>query len=224
MSGSPDTASKSRSNTPSRAQRRNRRKALFQLPNPDGRSRHGKPARTRHNTTFRNSRVPAAVTPRSVALPGSRPSIRPPPHRIANNKAARIHHVAPKRELESHPHQNVNPYCPQNLVEPEFFDAEKFPNATFKSTRVVVGKDGETAEITGDLTVKGVTKPVVLQARFGGAGITRNPPRTGAMQRTIGFSAHTKIKRSDFDMGYGVPLVSDEMSLKISVAFEKPLN
>jgi polyisoprenoid-binding protein YceI len=76
--------------------------------------------------------------------------------------------------------------------------------------------DGTSAKISGDLTIKGVTKPVVLDAQFSGAGV-------GPMNKkdTIGFHAETKIKRSDFGISYGVPFVPDEVPLQISVAFEK---
>src|SRR3712207_2430506 len=60
-SGSSDRRSKSRSNTPARAQRRKRWKTLFQRPNAVGRSRHGRPVRTRHSTASRNSRLSFAV-------------------------------------------------------------------------------------------------------------------------------------------------------------------
>ena len=69
-SGSADNSSNSRSKTPFFAHRRKRWKTLFQLPNAGGRSRHGDPARTRHKTASKNRRLSAAVTPRSVALPG----------------------------------------------------------------------------------------------------------------------------------------------------------
>jgi polyisoprenoid-binding protein YceI len=102
----------------------------------------------------------------------------------------------------------------EHLKKPEFFDAAKFATATFKSTSVTV--DGTSAKISGDLTIKGVTKPVVLYAQFSGAGV-------GPMNKkdTIGFHAETKIKRSDFGISYGVPFVPDEVPLQISVAFEK---
>jgi polyisoprenoid-binding protein YceI len=102
----------------------------------------------------------------------------------------------------------------EHLKKPEFFDAAKFATATFKSTSVAV--DGTSAKISGDLTIKGVTKPVVLDAQFSGAGV-------GPMNKkdTIGFHAETKIKRSDFGISYGVPFVPDEVPLQISVAFEK---
>ncbi|PTQ10096.1 hypothetical protein CLG96_13245 [Sphingomonas oleivorans] len=101
-----------------------------------------------------------------------------------------------------------------HLKKPEFFDVEKFPTATFKSTSVAVS--GTSAKIAGTLTIKGVTKPVTLDAQFVGAGT--NPFNK---KDTIGFSATTKLKRSDFGVSYGIPLVTDEVDLKISVAFEK---
>ena len=101
-----------------------------------------------------------------------------------------------------------------HLMKPEFFDAAKFAAATFKSTSVAV--TGTEAKISGNLTIKGVTKPVVLDAAFSGAG-------AGPMNKkdTIGFHATTKIRRSDFGISYGIPFVPDEVPLEISVAFEK---
>ncbi|SNS40834.1 Polyisoprenoid-binding protein YceI [Sphingomonas laterariae] len=103
----------------------------------------------------------------------------------------------------------------QHLLGSDFFEATKFPTATFKSTSVVV--DGDDAKITGNLTIKGVTKQVVLDAEFQGAGLFAMTKKD-----TIGFEAETKIKRSDFGVSYGIPMVPDEVELKISVAFEKP--
>jgi polyisoprenoid-binding protein YceI len=102
----------------------------------------------------------------------------------------------------------------KHLLNPDFFDAAKFPTATFKSTSVTV--DGDEAKITGDLTIKGVTKQVVLDADFKGAGISPANKR-----ETVGFEAETKIRRSDFGVKYGIPMVPDEVELKINVAFEK---
>lgn len=103
----------------------------------------------------------------------------------------------------------------EHLAGTDFFDFAKFPAAKFVSTSVKAeGKDD--AEITGNLTIKGVTKQVTLDADFKGAGI--NPMNK---KETIGFSASTVIKRSDFGLGYGVPVVSDEVELKIVAAFEK---
>src|SRR3712207_2183283 len=74
-SGSSDTHSKIRSNTPARPQRRKRWNTLFQLPNPGGRSRQGRPVRTRHSTASRKRRLSFAVTPLSEALPGKSDAI-----------------------------------------------------------------------------------------------------------------------------------------------------
>jgi polyisoprenoid-binding protein YceI len=101
-----------------------------------------------------------------------------------------------------------------HLATPDFFDAEKFPTASFKSTRVTV--NGDEAKIEGNLTIRGVTKPVVLDAEFVGAGT--NP---FVKKPTVGFKAETTIKRSDFGISYGIPLVTDEVKLDIAAAFEK---
>ena len=97
---------------------------------------------------------------------------------------------------------------------PDFFGAEPAP-ARFVSTSITV--DGMTAKITGDLTLNGVTKSVTLEAEFTGAGT--NPFNR---RETVGFEAETTILRSDFGINYGIPLVSDEVELEITVAFEKP--
>ncbi len=87
-------------------------------------------------------------------------------------------------------------------------------DAKFVSTNVVAS--GTNAKITGNLTLNGITKPVVLNATFSGAGA--NPFNK---KPTIGFHATTTIKRSEFGVAYGIPVVSDEVKLDISVAFEK---
>ncbi len=99
---------------------------------------------------------------------------------------------------------------------PKFFDAAKFPTAKFVSTSVKAM--GNNAEIAGNLTIHGVTKPVVLKASFAAAGTTRMGP---AMQQ-VAFNATTTIKRSDFGLGMAVPMVGDAVSLKIVAAFMKP--
>ena len=101
----------------------------------------------------------------------------------------------------------------KHLSSADFFDVEKFPTAKFESTSVVVS--GQTAKITGDLTLHGVTKPVVLDAKFTGAGA--NPMSKAP---TVGFSATAKLNRSDFGLGRVVPVVGDEVDLKITAAFE----
>jgi polyisoprenoid-binding protein YceI len=98
---------------------------------------------------------------------------------------------------------------------PDFFGPAP-ADAKFVSTAVVA--TGTEAKITGNLTLNGVTKPVVLDAEFAGAG--KLPAGMGGKE-TIGFHAETTIKRSDFGISMGIPMVSDEVELDISVAFEK---
>lgn len=97
---------------------------------------------------------------------------------------------------------------------PDFFGPAPAP-ARFVSTKVERTGD-MTANITGNLTLNGVTKEVTFAAEFTGAG--NNPFNKRA---TIGFEAETEIERSDFGVNYGIPFVSDEVELDISVAFEK---
>jgi polyisoprenoid-binding protein YceI len=96
---------------------------------------------------------------------------------------------------------------------PDFFGPTP-ANARFISTSVKA--TGMTAKIAGNLTLNGITKPVLLNAKFTGAGM--NPFRK---KETVGFTATTTIKRSDFGITQGIPLVGDDVGLVISVAFEK---
>lgn len=95
----------------------------------------------------------------------------------------------------------------------QWFDSARFPNATFVSTKVTkLGND--TATIVGNLTLHGVTKPVTLKARLIGVGT--NPLDKSF---TIGFQATGAIKRSDFGIKQYLPLLTDEVALKIDTAF-----
>ena len=93
-----------------------------------------------------------------------------------------------------------------------FFEAEKFPTMTFKSTKVVV--NGQQADLTGDLTLHGVTKPITLKARLIGSG---NDPILKAF--AVGFEATGDINRSDFGIKQYLPLVGDDVRLTIAGAF-----
>ncbi|WGD28726.1 YceI family protein [Ancylobacter sp. WKF20] len=108
----------------------------------------------------------------------------------------------------------TSPRFAEHLASAEFFDAAKFPTATFTSTRVTVR--GTQATIEGDLTLHGVTRPVTLEARFIGAGY--NPQHKA---ENVGFTATANVKRSDFGLGEAVPMVSDEVTLTIVGAFKK---
>lgn len=101
----------------------------------------------------------------------------------------------------------------EHLQAPDFFDAARFPEGRFTATSVKV--NGTNATIAGNLTLKGVTKPVVLDARFVGAAA--NPM---SKKLNIGFQATTTIQRSAFGISYGIPMVSDAVRLTINAAFE----
>ncbi|MCR6659609.1 MAG: YceI family protein [Asticcacaulis sp.] len=96
-----------------------------------------------------------------------------------------------------------------HLKSADFFDAAKFPTATFKSTKVVQ-TSATTADVTGDLTIHGVTKPVTLK-------VTLNKKDVHPMMKKVdaGFTATGTINRSDFGMGNYVPAVSDQVDLYI---------
>lgn len=98
---------------------------------------------------------------------------------------------------------------------PDFFGAEPAP-ARFVSKSVEIGPDGTSADIVGDLTLNGVTREVRLDASFTGAGPS---PMTKA--ETVGFEGRGVIKRSDFGIDFAIPVVSDEVELEFTAAFEK---
>lgn len=98
----------------------------------------------------------------------------------------------------------------EHLRSADFFDAAKFPSATFKSTKVESAGTNKLT-VTGDLTIKDITKPVVLDVTINAAG--EHP-----MMKVpaVGFDATTTLKRSDFGVGAYAPNVSDEVQLRIT--------
>lgn len=103
-----------------------------------------------------------------------------------------------------------------HLKSDAFFDIAKFPTATFTSTGVA--KSGDTLTINGNLTVHGVTKPVVLTAEG-----PRGPVAGMDHKQHAGFSASTTIKRSDFGIGPKFPaaMVGDDVKLNIELDVAK---
>jgi len=95
-----------------------------------------------------------------------------------------------------------------------FLDAAQYPAITFVSTSVEPSGD-RTAKVTGDLTLKGVTKPVTLDVTFAG----ELPAHPFAKAPAIGFSATGVFKRSDFGLDYLVPNVGDEVKVEIEGDF-----
>ncbi|MDR0183799.1 YceI family protein [Lysobacter arvi] len=98
----------------------------------------------------------------------------------------------------------------EHLRSADFFDAEKFPNITFKSTKVEAAGDKK-LRVFGDLTIKGVTKPVVLDTTINKIGEQPMAKRAAA-----GFDATTTIKRSDFGVDKYAPNVSDNVTIRIT--------
>lgn len=108
----------------------------------------------------------------------------------------------------------LNAALDKHLKSAEFLDTAKFPTATFKAVKVTQTGD-KTADIAGDLTLHGVTKPVVVQATFNQAGAN---PLDKKYQ--LGFAGSAKIKRSDFGITAYVPAVGDEVTLTIEAEFK----
>ena len=109
----------------------------------------------------------------------------------------------------------TNPKLDEHLKSADFFDAAKFPTATFTATKVALtGPAAGTIE--GELTLHGVTRPVTLAASLHGAGVN---PMT--KKYVLGFDATGVIKRSAFGVSAYVPAVGDEVSLIISGEFDR---
>jgi len=103
----------------------------------------------------------------------------------------------------------------EHIQGPDYLDTAHFATATFKSTAVKFDGD-KPVSIAGNLTVKGVTKPVTLTVTS-----FKHAPN---MQKkdAIGADATGTVKRSDFNMGKAVPLVSDEVTLEIVIEAAAP--
>ena len=96
-----------------------------------------------------------------------------------------------------------------HLTSEKWFDVANNPTATFNSTAVAANGDG-TFDVTGDLTIKGTTKPVTMQVTVNNA--MQHPMKK---QPVIGISAHGGLKRSDWGLGANVPFISDEVKLEV---------
>ena len=111
------------------------------------------------------------------------------------------------------PLANLDSFVPkldEHLRSADFFEAAKFPEATFSSTAVRSTGEGR-LEVTGDLTVKGITRPVVLDVVLNKAA-----PHPMGKTPTIGFDATATVKRSEFGLAMAVPMVSDQVTLRIT--------
>lgn len=123
----------------------------------------------------------------------------------ANPSASSVKVTLPMSGLDS-----FVPKFDEHLRSADFFDAAKYPEATFSSTRVESAGEGK-LKVTGTLTIKGQGRPVVLD-------VTLNKVGEQPMMKVpaIGFDATTTVKRSDFGVGKFAPNVSDEVTLRIT--------
>lgn len=102
------------------------------------------------------------------------------------------------------------PKLDEHLKGGDFFDAAKYPTITFKSTKVeAAGADA--LKVTGDLTVHGVTRPATLDVKLNKTG-----EQPMLKVPAIGFDATTTLKRSEFGVDQYVPMVSDEVQIRIT--------
>ena len=108
----------------------------------------------------------------------------------------------------------LNPALDTHLKSKDFLDVATFPSATFKSTKVTLTGE-KTADITGDLTLHGVTKPVVVHATFMQGGI--NPIDK---KYELGFAGAAEINRSDFGIKSYLPAISDKVTLTLEAEFK----
>ena len=109
---------------------------------------------------------------------------------------------------------SLNKELDDQLAGKDWFNVAEFPNATFQASRVEV-TGLRKARILGDLTLKGVTRRIVIEARFNAAGTHPVDNRY-----TVGFDGRTKFKRSDFGLSTFVPAISDEVILQLEAEFK----
>jgi polyisoprenoid-binding protein YceI len=106
-----------------------------------------------------------------------------------------------------------------HLRSAEFFDVEKYPKMTFKSTSIKkIGKEKDKYKLMGNLTLHGITKPVTINMWYRG---TITSPQSKAI--TAGFQFSGILKRSDFNIGskFPPPMISDEVKIKADCEFIK---
>lgn len=103
----------------------------------------------------------------------------------------------------------------RHLQTADFFDTANHPVATFRSLHIAIDpSEPNEAVVHGELTLRGVTKPVTMEVEFNQAGQTRGGYKTG-------FDGEATIKRSDFGINFGLPALGDEVKLHIEGEFVK---
>jgi len=127
----------------------------------------------------------------------------------ANPSASRLTATIPLTEVDTN-----SDGLDAHLQTADFFDTANHPVATFVSRTVTVDAgDPSEATVVGDLTLRGVTRPVTMAVEFNQAG-----PSMGGAYRA-GFDGQATIKRSDFGVDYALPVLGDEVTLHIEGEF-----
>ncbi len=111
--------------------------------------------------------------------------------------------------------ETLVPVFNDHLKSDKFLDTKKFPEITFKSTKFAKTGD-KTGKVTGDLTVKGIAKPVTLDVTLNQAGV--HPINK---KQTLGIGAVAVLKRSDYGVSLYAPMVSDDVSIEIQTEMNK---
>ena len=101
----------------------------------------------------------------------------------------------------------------KDLRSPNYFDVEKYPTITFKSTKVE-SRGSDSYDVTGDFTLHGVTKSIHIPVKHTGFGEVGNTEKAG-------FEIALPIKRSDYGMTAGAPVVADDVEINIQVEANK---
>lgn len=110
-----------------------------------------------------------------------------------------------------------NPDRDNHLRNTDFFDVERNPTLQFTSSGLTGGDDGVNWQLAGDLTINGITRPVVLDVEFGGV-------ENFQTERHAGFSATGELRRSEFGIDFGIMSIGvDRLALADRVPFELDL-
>ena len=108
----------------------------------------------------------------------------------------------------------LNAMLDKHLQSADFFDVANHPTATFRASQIKL-VDQDTAEVTGALTLRGVTRTITMIADFNQAGTS---PVDG--KYTLGFDGRAVIKRSDYGINYALPVLGDEVTLHFEAEFK----
>jgi polyisoprenoid-binding protein YceI len=98
-----------------------------------------------------------------------------------------------------------------DLRSEHFFNVDKFPTMTFKSTKVTT-TGADKADVEGDLTILGVTKPLTLKVKFNRSA----PDQMRANSNVVGFTGTGKLKRSEFGMTTYLPYLGDDIDITVN--------